>query len=135
MYPETYFFINRIVLQFEFFTDYLKKAVPASILFSADWLGFEILTLMSSYISPISLAANVVLFNFITMIFMIPMGLSFASTTLVGISIGGNQPKKAKIYAKAAVTGGIILIGSITLLVFIFKYKIPYLYTENEEIA
>jgi MATE family multidrug resistance protein len=134
-YPDSYFFINKTVMQGVFFSEYLKKAVPSAILFAADWLGFEVLTLMSSYISPNALAANVCLFNFITMIFMIPMGLSFATTTLVGNSLGGNKPKQAKIYTKASLTVGVLIIGTITLSVYLFKNTIPFVYTSDPNIA
>jgi MATE family multidrug resistance protein len=134
-YPDSYFFINSTVLQGEFFNEYLKKAVPAAVLFAADWLGFEVLTLMSSYISPNALAANVCLFNFITMIFMIPMGLSFATTTLVGNSIGGNKPNQAKLYTQAALLTCVLIIGSITLSVYLFKNTIPFVYTSDGTIA
>jgi MATE family multidrug resistance protein len=134
-YPDSYFLITREMMAFTFFAEYLKKAVPAAILFAADWIGFEILTLMSSYIGSLSLAANVCLFNFITMIFMIPMGLSFASSTLVGNSIGANDVKHAKLFTIAALITGGTIIGLITLLVFLFQYNIPYLYTSDPNIA
>jgi MATE family multidrug resistance protein len=135
LYPETYFFINKDIFVYDLFSDYLKKAVPAAILFAADWLGFEVLTLMSSYISSLSLAANVCLFNFITMVFMIPLGISFACTTLVGNSIGSNNVKQAKTYTIAALLTGACIIGIITLLVFLFRKDIPYIYTSDPNIA
>jgi MATE family multidrug resistance protein len=134
-YPESYFLITREMAAMTFFAEYLKKAVPAAILFAADWIGFEILTLMSSYIGSLSLAANVCLFNFITMIFMIPMGLSFASSTLVGNSIGANDVKHAKLYTVAALITGGSIIGVITLIVYLLQNNIPYLYTSDPEIA
>jgi MATE family multidrug resistance protein len=133
--PESYFYFDSEVLQFELIFDYLKKGVPAAILFAADWLGFEVLTLMSSYLSPLDLAANVCLFNFITLIFMIPCGLSFATTTLVGNSIGQQDVEKAKRYTWCAVICGLIMIGTTTSLVLLFRETIPYVYTSEPEIA
>lgn len=133
--PKSYFFIDSRSLDWDLILDYLKKAIPASILFAADWLGFEILTLMSSYLSPLSLASNVCLFNFITLIFMLPMGLSFASTTLVGNSIGANDSIKAKTYATAALIAGVFMVGILTILVYLFKDRIPYLYTSDDRVA
>jgi MATE family multidrug resistance protein len=133
--PESYFFFNKDCFDGKLIWDYLRKGVPAAILFAADWLGFEVLTLMSSYISPAALAANVCLFNFITLIFMIPMGLSFASTTLVGNSIGERNVNKAKSYTYAALGVGICMIGIITILVLIYKKEVPYVYTSEVLIA
>lgn len=133
--PESYFFINADCFDMILICNYLRKALPAAILFAADWLGFEILTLMSSYLSSLALAANVCLFNFITLIFMIPMGLSFATTTLVGNSIGAMKVERAKKYSIIAVLTGVSIIGVITLLVIIFKNEIPYVYTSDPAIA
>jgi MATE family multidrug resistance protein len=133
--PESYFFINSEVLDWELIWDYLKKAIPAAIMFAADWLGFEVLTLMSSYLSPLDLAANVCLFNFITLIFMISCGLSFASTTLVGNSIGKKDAALAKRYTWVALGVGLTMIGFTTTLVLLYRDSIPYVYTSDKEIA
>ncbi len=133
--PESYFYLDKEVFQFSLILDYLRKGVPAAILFAADWLGFEVLTLMASYLSPLDLAANVCLLNFITLIFMIPMGLSFAVTTLVGNSIGEQDWEKAKLYTKAALCFGLSMISTTTVFVLIFKNSIPYVYTSVPEIA
>lgn len=133
--PESYFFINSESLDCKLIWNYLKKAVPAAILFAADWLGFEILTFMSSYISPQALAANICLFNFITLIFMIPLGMSFATTTLVGISIGGQKVKNAKKYTIASVVLALCVISVTTTFVIIFRDTLPHLYTHEENVA
>jgi MATE family multidrug resistance protein len=133
--PESYFYWDAEVFQMPLILDYLKKGVPAAILFAADWLGFEVLTLMASYLSPLDLAANVCLLNFITLIFMIPMGLSFATTTLVGNSIGEQKPEIAKLYTKGALCFGLGMISITTMLVIIYRNSIPYVYTSEPEIA
>lgn len=133
--PESYFFINKECLNVDLIYDYLKNAIPAAILFAADWLGFEVLTLMASYISAVDLAANICLFNFITIIFMMSMGLSIATSTLVGNSIGAKKPEKAKNYTISALLVGIVLMTTITIVVNAFQDQIPYLYTAEPEVV
>lgn len=113
---------------------FLKLAVPSTILFAADWIGFEILTFMSSYLGNISLAANVCLFNFISLIFMIPLGISFAVTSLVGNSIGSGNIEKAKKYAIIAILTGMTIVGVLTVFVIVFKSSIPHVYTSDENV-
>lgn len=134
-HPDTYFYPNEDTWNIDRFKEYIKYAIPASILFAADWLGFDFLTIMASYMGPVDLAANVCLFNFITLIFMIPMGLSFASTTLVGNSIGSGNIIKAKNYAKISVILGIIIVSSTTMFIVFFRNLIPFLYTNDLIIA
>lgn len=131
----SYFYIDKNILNTHFIKMYLVKAVPAGILFSAEWFGFEVLILMASFLSELELASNVCVFNFITLIFMIPMGLSLASTALVGSAVGSNNVKLAKTYAIAALSIDLILISIISILIYTFRLKIPYLYTKNEEIG
>lgn len=116
-------------------TEYLKLAIPSTIVFAADWLGFEVLTFMSSYLGNISLAANVVLFNFISLIFMIPLGLSFAVTALVGNAIGAGNVENAKKFSFIGVGIGMSIVGTLTILVIIFRHDIPYIYTPDEDVA
>lgn len=127
-------FFNSYSLSRRHIWNYLKKAVPAAILFSADWIGFEILTFMASFLGSVSLAANVCLFNFISLIFMIQLGLSFASTTLVGNSVGANNKHNVNFYSYSSITIGLILVSITTSLVLYFRSDIPNLYTDEPQV-
>lgn len=118
----------------KYIKQYLNKAVPAAVMFSADWLGFECLTLMSSFLGVNELAANVCLFNFITLIFMIQMGLSIAATTLVGNSVGRKNKDLASKYALATLIIGIVVQCCTTALVIINRSEIPSMYTGEKTV-
>lgn len=133
--PESYFFINYDCFDLNLIWNYLQKGVPAAILFAADWIGFEILTFMSSYISPEALAANICLFNFITLIFMIPLGMSFATTTLVGNAIGARKVEDARRYTIASIILAMSIITFTTSFVYIYRFSLPYLYTNQVDVA
>lgn len=127
-------FFNDYSLSKRHIWNYLKKAVPAAILFSADWIGFEILTFMASFLGSVSLASNVCLFNFISLIFMIQLGLSFAATTLVGNSVGANSKHNVKIYSYSSIIIGLVLVSITTSLVLYFREDIPNLYTNEPQV-
>ncbi len=118
-----------------FILEFSKYALPSALLFAADWIGFDILTIMASYLSEIDLAANICLFNFMTLIFMIPMGISFACTTFVGNCIGRNNVTHAKKYAIIAVCFTAVIVGFLNAFVYLFRFSIPYFYTNEKEIA
>jgi MATE family multidrug resistance protein len=90
---------------------------------------------MSSYLGALDLAANVCLFNFITIIFMLPMGISFSSTALVGIQIGKGAYKIARIITMYALATGVSILVCTTILVFLFRNYIPYAYTTEVDVA
>lgn len=66
---------------------------------------------------------------------MIPMGIGFSSTALVGIAIGGGNVKRAKKIGLLAVTTGACILIITTVLIIIFNQKIPYLYTQEVVVA
>ena len=134
-YPNSYFSFTVETVDLARIWIFIKKAVPAAILFSADWLGFEVLILMSSYLGSASLAANICIFNFVTLMFNIPMGLSFTTTTLVGNCIGRRDVKTAKKIAIVSICTGIFFIGIFAILILIFKNSISLVYTQNEEVS
>lgn len=53
-----------------------------------EWWAFEFLAIFSGYISVAALAAEVVIINLVAFIFMMPLGISFAASSLVGYYVG-----------------------------------------------
>jgi len=53
-----------------------------------EWWAFELLAIFSGYLGVIALAAEVVIINLVTFIFMLPLGISYAASSLVGNAIG-----------------------------------------------
>lgn len=132
--PESYFYIGKHTFKLSFIYEYLKKGLPAAIMYSADYIGFEILTFMASFLGEISLASNVCLFNFITIIFMLQLGLSMASTTLIGNSVGAENKENIRKYVKFSLIISITLSIITTLLVILYRSSIPSLYTGEPDV-
>jgi MATE family multidrug resistance protein len=104
-------------------------------MFCADWLGIHILILFSSYLDEKSLVVNIFLFNYLTLIMAFPMGISFSSTVLIGHSTGSNKVESARIFAVVSTLLAIVTVLFITLIFQCFKIELPYLYTNNADIA
>ena len=73
------------------------------------------------------LAANVVLFNIITLSYQNSLGMSFAISNLVGNNIGGMRPKTAKRYFITSIfvilTLGIFSVTLLNVLYFYFYFE------------
>ena len=76
-----------------------------------EWWSFELSTIICAFISVDMLAAQSVMVNYILMMYMVSLGSSNAIATLVGNSIGMNEPRLARLFAR----DGIILALSISL--------------------
>ncbi len=62
--------------------------MPSACMVCFEWWAFEILAIFSGYISVAALAAEVVIINIVSFIFMMPLGISFAASSLTGNYIG-----------------------------------------------
>ena len=59
---------------FEGWKSYLKLAIPSVLMLCPDWWSFEIIIIMSGWIGVNEQATMVVLFQLISMMYMVPMG-------------------------------------------------------------
>lgn len=74
---------------------FLKLGFPGALMLCAEWVGFEIHGLMSGWLGVSSLAAQSILLNTNYTIFSFPLGMSIATTVMVGNSMGMGQYKEA----------------------------------------
>ena len=65
--------------------DFLKLGVPGTLLQCFEWWCFEILAIFAGMLSNAELGAQVAIGNIMGLQYMIPLGISFAASSLVGI--------------------------------------------------
>lgn len=78
----------------------IRLALPGMIMVEAEWLAFEIMTLLSSRFGVEYLAAQSVLATLTTISYQIPFPMSIAASTRVANLIGAEMVQAAKITAK-----------------------------------
>jgi len=114
---------------------FLSIAFPSLFMTCLEWWGFEAMSLMSGKLGVIDLAANVICFNYSAFLFMVGLGVSLATGTLVGNSIGENNIKKAKIYTKLGVYMTTFIILILGIIIIVFKSFFARVFTGDEEVA
>ena len=77
-----------------------RLAVPGMIMVEAEWLAFEIMTLISARFGTEYLAAQSILITLTTLSYQIPFPLSIAASTRVASLIGAGQVHNAKVAAR-----------------------------------
>eukprot|EP01089_Gocevia_fonbrunei_P013641 TRINITY_DN3532_c0_g1_i1.p1 TRINITY_DN3532_c0_g1~~TRINITY_DN3532_c0_g1_i1.p1 ORF type:complete len:443 (+),score=38.67 TRINITY_DN3532_c0_g1_i1:41-1369(+) len=114
--------------------EYFKLAVPGTIMYCAEWWGYEVHTLVAGLISETALAVTSVLLNTVNLIFMIPLGISSAATTRVGNALGNSDAIGAKRAAWVAI--GIDLVIEIAIFVIILGARSYWglLFTNDEQV-
>jgi MATE family multidrug resistance protein len=78
---------------------YLRVGISGALMLCFEWWAFELLAIFSGLISVEALAAEVVVINLVTFIFMIPLGISYAASALTGYFIGRKKMDLARKYA------------------------------------
>ncbi|KAA8914612.1 mate-domain-containing protein [Sphaerosporella brunnea] len=112
----------------------IRLAVPGLIMLEAEWLAFEILTLMASYWSTAHVAAQSVLSTTASLTFQLPFALSVAVSTRVANLLGATLGDSAKTTAQL----GLMLAAGVGLfncvLVMATRHQVVRLFSDDPEV-
>ncbi|KAI0469516.1 MATE efflux family protein [Xylaria cf. heliscus] len=112
----------------------IRLAIPGMIMVVAEWLAFEILTLLSSQFGTSYLAAQSILVTVTAAMFMIPFPIGIAASTRIANLIGAKLVKAARMSGLVAFyIGCIIGLFNLTLL-WSLRFQLPHLFTDDEEV-
>ncbi|WP_169785851.1 MATE family efflux transporter [Enterobacteriaceae endosymbiont of Donacia crassipes] len=112
----------------------LKLGIPIGL---SIFIEITLFTVVSLYISSMGIdiiISHQIAQNFSSLIFVIPLSLSIATTILVGLYLGSGYKNKAKRISWISQIIGIILSIFIILISLFLKKKIAYLYNPNQNI-
>ena len=97
-----------------------KLGLPIGIAFTAEVGLFTVTTVLMGRLGVSVLAAHQIVFQTIAMIFMLPLGVSYATTIRVGQWLGKNDSPgvRRSAFVGMAIGGGIMAISALGLVVF-----------------
>ncbi len=110
----------------------LKLALPASIEQSARALGMTVITFLVASFGTLSLAAYGIGSKILSFIIIPALGLSMATSTLVGQNIGAGNIKRAEKITKLSIKIGFIILTIIGIILFIFAKQITNIFIPRE---
>ncbi|KAF5665021.1 ethionine resistance [Fusarium circinatum] len=112
----------------------IRLALPGMIMVEAEWLAFEILTLLSSRFGPEYLAAQSVVTTITTLSYEIPFPMSIAASTRIANLIGAGLVEPAKMTGVVAFVAACI-IGMFNLTLYTtLRYQLPLLFTKDDDV-
>ena len=103
--------------------DYLKIGIPGACMLCFEWWVFELLAIFSGLMSVEALAAEVIIVNIVTLVFMVPLGTAYAASAFTGYFLGQGKIDKAKKYSR--ITIGFSTFLTTIILIFIGSLKGP----------
>ncbi|MDN3609948.1 MATE family efflux transporter [Vibrio ostreicida] len=96
---------------------------------------FAVVALLVAPFGPLVVAAHQVAMNFSSMIFMLPMSISVATSIRVGQRLGEKNTQKAEIASKVALLFAVILSLITAFSTFMLREHIALLYTQNRAVV
>lgn len=97
-------------------------------------VGFLLFGMTVAYLGTTQMAAHQIGMNLMSMSFSFGDGLSIASVTLIGQSLGRQRPDMAKIYGNVCQKIGLICASAMGLLYFFFGKQIFMLFSDEQVI-
>lgn len=112
----------------------LSLAVPGLIMIEAEFLAFEILTLMASYLGTIALAAQSVGSTMASLTYQVPFAIGIAASTRIANYLGAGLAEPAKVATRVALGFGLGISVFNFIVLFTFDRQIADIFTDDEQV-
>ena len=127
-------FYDSSIFDFKALCIYLKIGIPGMLMLCFEWWAFELLAIFTGLIGVNDLAAEVVIINMVSFIFMLPLGISYSASALTGNYLGEDNIKLAKRFAFLTIVFDVIITSIICGFLFAYSEKISELFTKELEV-
>lgn len=114
--------------------EYLQYGVPSMFMTILEYFYYEILTIISGYLSVNHQSACIIVYNLEALVYFVGLGIAVASANLIGNWLGANQPNMSKALVKASLYYQLINIALVFTIVELFKHQIVSIFTNYDEI-
>ena len=113
----------------------LRYGLPVGLQYSLEVWAFQLSTLLAGELGREALAAHSIVLNIASVTFMVPLGISFSASTVIGNLVGAGRRHAAQrtAWLAFAVGGGVMLISG-TLLIAT-RWVLPSFYTDDLEVV
>jgi len=113
---------------------YLKIGLSGMLMLCFEWWAFEFLAIFTGLLGVDQLAAEVVIINMITFIFMLPLGISYTASALTGNFVGEKKIDLAKRFATLTIVLDVILTSIIVLLLGLYQAGVSSIFTQEPNV-
>ncbi|KAJ1872937.1 ethionine resistance protein [Coemansia sp. RSA 1722] len=99
-----------------------------------EYMAFELMTLLATYLGPTSLAAQAIAFNSMSMVFQLPHAVGGAAAVRIGQLLGRGHALYAAFSSRVLIVGGLLysIIGSLFFMTYGSRWV--SIYTKDEDV-
>jgi len=112
----------------------LRIGLPAGFINILNIGLFSVLAMVTGTFGIVETASHQILFNYITVIYMVPWAISMGIAVRVGFHRGGDNPHLAVISGKIGIGITTVIMAFIALATILFPEKIAGIYSQNDEV-
>lgn len=126
---------SREALEWTGLKEILRFGLPVGLQIGAESWAFQIATLWAGKLGKAELGAHSIALNLASLSFMVPLGVSIGTVTLVGNRLGTGDREGAHRGAKVALAMGGAVMSVSALLFLLLRNALPHLYTSDPEVV
>lgn len=110
---------------------YLAIGIPGACMLCFEWWCFELLAIFSGLMGVEALAAEVIVVNLVTLVFMVPLGTGYAASAFTGYFLGQKKIDKAKKYSRLTLVFNILVTIVILIILYTAHDSIAAVFTQD----
>lgn len=107
---------------------------PSSVQMGLEVLAFAATALLAGRLGQTALAAHSIVLSFIALLFMVPLGAAFGTTTRVGNLIGAGKQESLPSALAAAGVFAVVAVVFNVLVLLVGSESVPHLYTSDSRV-
>lgn len=119
---------------FENWGKMIELALPGVIMVEAEFLGFEIITIMASNLGTAELAAQSIVSSICALAYQVPFAVSISTATRVANYVGASLPVNARVCARSSMNLGLFIGLFNSCIVLLFREQIVPIFTGDEDV-
>ncbi|KAL6047359.1 ethionine resistance protein [Balamuthia mandrillaris] len=109
--------------------------LPGIVMICAEWWGFEIHALLAGRIGTNALAAHALVLNTTALCYMVPLGISLATTVRVGNLVGDLNPTRASKCARLMIYLTASEASVVALCLFAARHVWGYVFSSDDDVV
>lgn len=110
-------------------------AIPGLVMLEAEFLAFEILTLMASYLGTLELAAQSIATCMALLTYQVPFAVGIALLTRIANYLGAGLADCARLTTRVALLFGLVVLLLNFAFLFLFQTQIARAFTNDERVV
>ncbi|XP_070591516.1 multidrug and toxin extrusion protein 1 [Erythrolamprus reginae] len=114
---------------------FIRLALPSMFMICIEWWTFEIGSFLAGLLSTVELGAQSIIYELSTIAYLLPQGMSVASSVRVGNALGAGDADQAKRSCIMAVLCTGVLAVVFAALLAAVKDVVAYVFTNDKEIV